>query len=133
MTTIESGSRAVGAIMGRLIKKGFNVLLPIDGSLPYDLVIEKDGAFQKVQCKSGWITKGAIAFKTCSSHFHTPTDRRTKSYTGLADLFAVYCPVNDTCYLISVADCPTSGAMLRFDKPKNSQAKKIRWAKDYEL
>ena len=34
-----------------LIEKGFNVLLPLGNYLKYDLVIEKNGNFYRVQCK----------------------------------------------------------------------------------
>ena len=34
-----------------LIENGFNVLLPIGNYLKYDLVIEKNGKFYKIQCK----------------------------------------------------------------------------------
>lgn len=34
-----------------LIERGFNVLLPIGNYLKYDLVIERDGNFYRIQCK----------------------------------------------------------------------------------
>ena len=34
-----------------LIENGFNVLLPIGNYLKYDLAIEKNGKFYKIQCK----------------------------------------------------------------------------------
>ena len=34
-----------------LIEHGFNVLLPIGNYLKYDLVVEKNGKFYKIQCK----------------------------------------------------------------------------------
>mgnify|MGYP001622976689 CR=1 FL=1 len=34
-----------------LIEHGYNVLIPIGNYLPYDLVIEKNNKFTKIQCK----------------------------------------------------------------------------------
>ena len=42
-TTLEKGSRVVGAIIGDLLRHGFNVLLPLGHDRGYDLVVEIAG------------------------------------------------------------------------------------------
>jgi hypothetical protein len=59
----------------------------------------------------------------------------TRPYTGEVDFFGVYCPDTDTVYLVpsaDVEDCHNSVA-LRVTPPKNNQAKRVRWAADYEI
>jgi hypothetical protein len=134
-----TGELSQAYIAARLIEVGYKVLAPYGDNLRYDLVIEDaEGAFWRVQCKTGWIEgDGAyIEFSTASSYYHTRAGKTAygrKAYRGQADYFAVYCPALEQSYLIPVEQVGKTNAMLRLLPTKNNQEKKIRWAKDYEL
>jgi hypothetical protein len=45
----------------------------------------------------------------------------------------VFCPDTDDAYLVPIEDVPTGHAYLRVEPTRDSQARKIRWARDYVL
>ncbi len=124
-------------VIARLVQAGRLVLVPFGENQRYDLVIEDDGQFTRVQCKTGRLRAGAIRFPTVSSTCHHPNNQGMRfyqhGYRGQADLFGVYCPDNDRVYLVPVSDVGTRSGALRIDPPLNNQAKRIRWAREYEL
>lgn len=125
------GERSEGQVIAAFLRLGRAVLLPFGDNQRYDCVIEDGGKFSRVQCKTGRIKEGCVQFDCCSSSFHRGGTKR--SYKGEVDYFAVYCPDNDTCYLIEVEACGNTKASLRLDPVKHGQIKNIRWAKDFVL
>lgn len=124
MTPSQVGSVTEAQILAALVSRGMNVLVPFS-PMPYDLVAEKDGKFQRVQCKTGALRDGVIVFKDYSDDH--------ESYRGLVDVIAVYCPQNGKIYWIALDKVEGGMQHLRIDPPKNGQRKKIRFAKDFEL
>lgn len=51
MNSKDKGSLAVGQCIGKLCSLGFEILLPIGGRQPYDLVFDDEGVLKKVQVK----------------------------------------------------------------------------------
>jgi PD-(D/E)XK nuclease superfamily protein len=56
-----------------------------------------------------------------------------RSYDDQIDLFFVYCPETDGVHAVPVEDATATVGTLRVAPTANRQAKRIRWAKDYEL
>ena len=132
MNPKAKGEISQGQILAALLKRGDVVLIPFGDNQRYDLVIDRDGRFIRVQCKTAWITnRGQLSFAVCSSYKHR--GKGTKDYKGEADFFAVYSPDLNKCYWIPVEDCGTSQTLLRLTEVKNKQNKGIRWAKDFEF
>ncbi len=52
MNTKQIGEITEACILAILLKAGYVVLTPFGDNQRYDLVIERDGVFQRVQCKS---------------------------------------------------------------------------------
>jgi hypothetical protein len=125
------GERSEGQIISVLLRLGKTVLKPFGDNQRYDLVIDEGDRFVKVQCKTGRLRQGAVTFATCSSYAHRGLGRR--DYRGQADIFAVYCPETDTCYVVPVDAVGEKGCSLRVQKSRNGQAKKVRLAADFEL
>jgi len=94
--------------------------------------LKSDSRFVKVQCKTGRLRNGAVRFKSVSVQSNT-CDTRERGYAGEVDLFAVYCPENAGVYLIPADEVSPNINYLRVDPARNNQAKRIRWARDYEL
>ena len=102
------GERSEAVIIAKLLLNGEIVLEPFGDNQRYDLVIDREGQFLRIQCKTGRIKNGAIIFQ-CSSNAGGGPKR---NYRGQIDLFAVYCPDNDNVYLVPVNDVPLSAASL---------------------
>ena len=108
------------------------MLVPFGDNSRYDLVVEQDGKFTRIQCKTGKLKRGAIVFAVASSQYHRGGKRR--SYRGQVDAFGVFCPDNAKTYIIPIDDLPiVREGKLRLASPKNSQVKGIRWATQYEI
>jgi hypothetical protein len=132
MNTTEKGNISEGKIMAYLLSQGKNVLIPLRDNLGYDLLIDENGKFTRIQCKTGNLTRGAIIFSTHSQPLINGTYKKV-SYKGRADLFMVYSPELDKIYRIAVNDVGNTYASLRVEPTKNNQNKLIRWAKNYEV
>ena len=119
-------------VMAALLKRGNKVLMPFGDNCRYDLVIEEEGRFTRIQCKTGKISCGAIVFAVASSQYHRGGKRQ--NYRGQVDAFGVFCPDNEKVYVVPIDDLPLiREAKLRLTPARNSQVKGIRWAANYEI
>jgi len=112
-----------------LIKKGYTVLQPMNPNSSYDLVIEKDGNFLRIQVKYLTPRNGLLRIEM------DRPKRNTASYRDRGiDAFGVYNPTNNKCYLIPMNKITSiSEFWLRLDRPKNAQVKHVHLAKDFEI
>ncbi len=129
---VDVGHRAEAAILAELVKRGYRVLLPFGVNQRYDLVLDCNGQFLRAQCKTGRLRDDVIQCSTQSIQSNT-RGSRWRSYDGEIDLFIVYCPQNDSVYVIPADEVPNRGMHLRVNPPRNQQDKRVRWAKDYKL
>ncbi len=121
-------------IVAALTRRGKQLLLPVGDHLRYDLAIDDEGTFLRVQCKTGRLRNGVVRFLTCSIDSRNRNGKTIcRGYRGEAELFGVYCPDNGKCYLVPVETVPTLKAFLRIDPPRNGQKTRILWAEDYEV
>lgn len=126
------GDLAEAMVIAALIRRGERVLKPISPSCRYDLVLDRNGHFYRVQCKTARLNKhGAVEVPTSNPVGRVNT--KWKPYYGHADLFGAYCPDTDKCYLIPVDECGPRSVSLRVHPSKNNQASGIRYAKDFEI
>lgn len=132
MNTKTIGERTEAIILAEFLKAGYVVLLPFGDNQRYDLVIDVDGDFLRVQCKTArLIGHGArLVFQASSSHAHRGGPRR--GYRGSADLFAVFSP--DTCevYIVPVDAVGESDVSMRLTDPQHRYPG-LRYAKDHLL
>jgi hypothetical protein len=129
------GAISQAKVMVALTVAGKVVLTPCVNVRPYDFVIEDEGRFFRVQCKTGRVFRGAVCFRPHrlrAAKRETGWERRITDYKGEIDFFGVYCPENDSVYLVPI-DVVNSPRLctLRVIPARNNQTKKIRWAKDY--
>ncbi len=132
MNTKRIGDISEAKILATLIGRGCDVLIPFGDNLRYDLLIDVDGSFERIQCKTGRLRAGVIIFKTSSSTYHRSTGCH-KHYRGQAEWFGVYCPDNKKTYLVPVDRVGASEGTLRVDEPRNNQKKRITWAHEFEI
>ena len=110
------------------------MLLPVGDHLRYDLAIDDHGTILRVQCKTGRLKNGVVRFDTCSIDSRSQKGRCVRrNYRGEIELFGVYCPDNDKCYLVPVEKVGPNECRLRIDPPRNGQKTHLRWGEDYEI
>jgi hypothetical protein len=108
------------------------VLTPFGVNQRYDLVLDLDGRFLRVQCKTGRLRNGSVVFHTRSVRANR-AGWFARGYEGEIDLFAVYCPELDRLYAVPIEVAPLGGGTLRVAPAANNQSRRIRWAADFEL
>ena len=144
--TQQRGLEAETAILNRLVQLGYEVLVPWNRSLGYDLayLVEKEEQYfsfftfktvelVRIQCKRAWLSKDEayLTFKTSGA---AEWGRKSHNYHGKAEWFGVYAPDTGKIYMIGVADAGKGSELhLRLTPSRNNQEKNIRWAKDYEI
>jgi hypothetical protein len=118
-----------------LREAGFAVLVPFGENTRYDLVIDDGERLARVQCKTGRLRGGAVAFNVCSSYAHHPNPRNVRrDYQGQVDYFAVFCRETRRSYLIPIDKLRMKRqARLRVEPARNNQRNGIRFASEYEI
>lgn len=126
------GDISEAAVVAALLKAGYNVLMPFGDRNRYDVVIEHDGKFERVQIKTGRERRGNVVFNTKSSTRRNG-QRHEVGYNGQVEFFAVYDRSRDCVYMVPVDRCAASKAMLRVDKQKAISGPKCLMASDFLL
>jgi len=111
------------------LRKGYTVLTPVNPNSSYDLVIEKDGLFQRIQIKYCTPRNGIMRVE-----LDRPM-RKTLPYKDReVDAMGVYDAVNGKFYLIPVESLTNKTEFwLRTEKPKNSQIRNINSAEKFKF
>ena len=129
------GDKSTLAVMLALHEIGLPFLVPLGENTRYDLVLELDAKFARVQCKTGRLRNGAVLFATCSCYgHHRNPEAARRDYGGQVDYFAVYCPQTCGVYLVPISEVPNRvSTALRVTPPRNNQRRFVRLAADYEI
>lgn len=127
VSTIERGNAGEAAVLNEFVQRGFQVFVPFGNGSAIDLITLVEGAFVRVQCKTGWRNRGCLLFNSYS----TDHGRGQGSYEGLADLFGVFYPPTTELFFVPVTAVTASGGRLRMDPTLNNQKRRIRSASDY--
>jgi hypothetical protein len=131
------GAISMARVISALTGVGKRVLIPVADVPRYDLVIEDQNRFFRVQCKTGQVFRGAVCFRPHSlraANRESEWRRIVLDYRGEIDYFGVYCPDNGKVYLVPIEDVSTTRiCSLRITPPKNNQRRRIRWAEHYEV
>ena len=99
--------------------KGYTVSLPINDTQWYDLIIEKDGVFETVQCKATQTIDGTIDFRSTGGTKGTEYDN-LKNHSELDWLFCVDKDLN--MWLFPVKELTNKNRIkLRTEPTKNNQ------------
>ena len=131
----DVGDRSTLAIMLALRERGYGIYFAFGENTRADLIIDDGHQLLRVQCKTGRLRKGAVAFATASSYAHHPNPKMIRrTYAGEIDLFAVYCRETGGVYLVPIEDVPTTAvAHLRVMRSRNNQRQHVRMAERYEI
>lgn len=130
MNSTEKGNLTELKVAVRLLEKGYVVLRAFGDGCRYDILIDHEGKFSRIQCKTGRYRKGAVVFNTVSTY---SWKKQVKCYDGQIEFFGVYCPAIDKIYLVPISKVAKGKTSLRFDPPKNSQVKNLLFAAQFEI
>ena len=113
-TNKQKGKAGLAMAIAYFGSNGYNVSIPLNDTQEYDLVIEKDGIFQSVQCKATGSKDGRIDFRSTGG---TDGGVYGNALKDNIDLF--FCLKEDgTMFLIPHKDIPTkNGILLRKQSP----------------
>ena len=115
------------------MKLGYNVLVPYGDCERYDLVVDVNGKFLKIQCKTSTPQDeqgSSYKFSCRSTHKVNGQMKMAKYKEGEIDYFATC--IDGQCYLVPLKECG-SDKVLRFIPPKNGQTRGVNYAKDYKI
>jgi PD-(D/E)XK nuclease superfamily protein len=129
---VDVGVQTEAIILAELARRGYRVLLPFGHNQRYDLVLEIDGSFLRVQCKTGRLRDGCVIFRAQSVRSNT-RKAVMRDYKDDVELFIIHCPDTRRLYVIPIEDATRTQGTLRIDPTDNGQNKRVRWARDYEL
>jgi hypothetical protein len=134
LTPSQKGAAAEAAITAAAIQLGFTVLRPLCEGRRYDIIIDLEPELLRVQCKLAKLRAGVLCVGLQTNRC-TPAGYVSTSYTPAeVDAVAAYSPQLNRCFLVPIRDvCGRRAVHLRLDPTKNSQAKRIRWAENYEF
>lgn len=128
-----TGNIGEAVAIAEFTKRGITVLLPFGANTPYDLVIQLNGKFYRVQCKTTAKVgaNGAMRFRIC----------RTNGFTGNhltysaeeIDYFFLYCVENGYMALVPVEQATAMDFIIRLQPAKNAQRVGVHLAKDFSI
>jgi hypothetical protein len=128
------GDLAELMVAADLLRRGHKIAIPYGEDWDYDLIVCRDGALERVQVKYAASRVGTLEVR-CRSHSLTNGRvRRTKRYTAATvDWIAVFDAVTAQCFYVPAEELGEGRAQLtlRLTAPRNGQARRVRWAKDY--
>lgn len=137
MNAKEIGAIGVLAVAKKLAEKGIKVAFPFGDSARYDLLLELNGRFARVQVKSTQNKDGLLRVKLMTIITKYYNDSRPnfvlKHYLpGEIEAFIIYNRSNDSLYILPPRMLRQQDISLRLDSLKSKQRKGIHWATDYE-
>jgi hypothetical protein len=100
-TNKDKGRAGLSAAIAYFGMNGYNVSIPLNDTQDYDLVVEKDGQFQRVQCKATGSQDGKIDFRVTSGNKNGKTVGNLKN-SNIEILFCLN--QNQTMFLIPFED-----------------------------
>ena len=115
-------------------KRGIPVLIPWGDKERYDMVIELNHTFYRVQVKTAGVeSNGSLCCYARSSHNHT-TNKRYYKYIDQVDYFVFYNIARDIIAIVPAQDIGDKSAIsLRIAPPRNNQEKDIKYFSDYSF
>jgi hypothetical protein len=102
MDNKQKGNLAVASAIAYFVSSGYMVSIPLSDTAKYDLVIEKQGAFQAVQCKYAGYERSAGIFAVplyVSGGNRSAGNHRIRYQSGDFDVLYILC-ANQRAYAI---------------------------------
>ena len=105
------GEKSEAQVLATFLLADKIVLQPFGDSQRYDLVVDEDGDFIRVQCKTAELRGGGFKFATSSRRW----SGQRRNYRDEADVFAVYLREAHQVFIFKVQDTPAVSCSVRLD------------------
>jgi PD-(D/E)XK endonuclease len=128
----HKGDIAEIMVIATLLQRDYTVLKPVVGHRRYDVVIETEGRFLRVQIKAGRVVREGTTLEFNSRSFSGAGVQRPYT-TDEIDYFGIYCAALGKVYLVPVDAVGPGKGWLCLEPTRNNQVNGIRWAKDFEI
>lgn len=119
-------------VLAELEKRDVAVSTPFGENHRYDFVLELDGQFYRLQCKTARYQQDKLRFQVNSTS-PSNTGQTKANYKGDVDYFVTHCREGGETDMVPIDAVGTSSKTLRFDSPDTNQTAGIDMAADYEL
>src|SRR5207302_6772748 len=116
--TKRKGDACEAHVLAALVERDLNVLVPWGDNTRYDLAVDIDGRFLRIQCKTGrLIPSGCVRFR--SYGVGRDTSRVTYYSPDEIDYFGVWCLDTGCVYIVPIEDVgQRSAPHLRVEPPR---------------
>jgi hypothetical protein len=130
----KRGQATEAIVTAELIARDVSVLTPAYDNEPYDLVVETDGRFHRLQVKTAYDSKrdGAVTFRTRSVRTKSEGYER-EGYDGEVDYFAVLNVKKEEVYLVPIEDAGSTTTTIRYERAANNKRTNVNWHAEYRL
>lgn len=126
------GALAEANVKARYTELGYTVLVP-EVTKAYDIVVEKNSDFERVQIKYGRYKNGAVRADLTWGSINS-NGRSSYGYSEKdIDKFAVWNDETEEVYTLSCGPEAPKSIAFRVEEAKNGQTKGIRFAENFRL
>ena len=128
--TKRKGQIAELAVMAEAVARGYRVSIPYGEDAPYDLVVERNGQLERVQCKYVE-SDGRVIIVRCLCTNNWVDTRYTPA---TVDWIATYDHVSKRCFFVPssmLGDDGRNRIHLRLVPSANNQTARVWWAQDF--
>lgn len=139
LTSVDKGDASEATVIAKLKQKGHTVLKPFGDNQRYDIVIDTEDGFEKVQVKTArphHEKDGAVVFKTEGTHSNTnKNEKKPYDKSEIDSFIAYYHKENDLIY-VPVEEAPKSSMILRYsaktDQPQINWIEENKFEKRFD-
>jgi hypothetical protein len=133
LTTNQKGVIAEAKVAAAAVVAGYGVAKPFNDER-YDLIFDCGDRLLRVQCKWARQIGDVVVGRLYSSRRGRDGLINRKYEAGEFEAFALYCPDNDTCYLLPAERFVERRRVhLRLFRSQNNQWSGVNWAQDFEF
>lgn len=113
---------------------GYQCLKPLNDSSKYDVVIDINSHFYRIQCKTAkWVDESQKAFEIATCCMTTNTKKTTRHKYSSEEIDYFYTYINGQGYLVSVQEASGTSFRWRYEYPKTNQKQGIHIADEYRI
>jgi hypothetical protein len=116
---------------------GYQCLRPLNDSSKYDVVVDVNNKFYRIQCKtSKWANDTVdqqVAFEIATCCSTTNTQKTTRHKYSAEEIDYFYTWFNGQGYLVSIQEASGTNFRWRYEYPKTGQKQGIHIADNYKI
>ena len=133
LRSMDKGDASEAVVIAELKKRGYTVLQPFGDNQRYDIVVEEDNQFERVQIKTARTKEEGrkVLFDSCGTHTNSK-GTTLKPYTKeQIDSFIAHVQSTGDLLYIPIEEAPNKEMTLRYEASQDQP--QINWVEDYLL